>query len=97
MGRFVMLNEHANSTDTVNHPAHYNQFPVEVIELTKWLNFCRGNAVKYLTRAGTKSAEKEIEDLEKAIWYIQTEIDRIKYVREQAKLAKQKEMDHGTW
>lgn len=66
------------SNDPVNHPSHYTAYPVEVIELTEWMNFCRGNAVKYIARAGIKSKEHEIEDLEKAAWYINREIARLK-------------------
>lgn len=62
----------------VSHPSHYTRFPVEVIELTEHLNFCRGNAVKYIARAGAKDPSKEIEDLEKAQWYLAREIDRLK-------------------
>ena len=67
-------------SDAVNHPSHYTQYPVEVIELTEHMNFCRGNAVKYIARAGYKgeTLHKEIEDLEKAKWYIEREIDRLK-------------------
>jgi len=62
----------------VSHPAHYTQYGnIEVIQLTEHLNFCRGNAVKYIARAGAKDPFKEIEDLEKAIWYIQREIGRL--------------------
>ena len=68
-------------TDPVNHPSHYTSFPVEVIELTEHLNFCRGNAVKYLCRAGLKNADTEVEDLEKSLWYIQREIERVKNAR----------------
>jgi hypothetical protein len=64
--------------DAVNHPAHYTRFNVEVIELTENLNFCRGNAVKYLCRAGVKNAATELEDLEKARWYVEREIDRVR-------------------
>lgn len=64
--------------DPVNHPSHYTQFPgVEVIDLTQWLNFCRGNAVKYIARAGVKNPKSEVEDLRKAIWYIEKEIERV--------------------
>lgn len=63
-------------TDAVN-PAHYRRFPVEVIEITEHMNFCLGNAVKYLTRAGHKPGADVIEDLDKAIWYIQREKQRI--------------------
>ena len=63
--------------DNVNHPKHYNSHPsgVECIEITEHMNFCLGNAVKYIWRASLKG--KEIEDLRKARWYIDREISRI--------------------
>lgn len=63
----------------VDHPSHYNSGKIEVIDaIEDWnLNFSRGNAVKYVARAGLKEKETEIEDLEKAIWYIQREIQRL--------------------
>lgn len=65
--------------DSVNHPKHYNSYKgVEVIQLTEQMNFNRGNAVKYITRAGLKDKSKELEDLEKALWYINREINRLK-------------------
>ena len=64
--------------DAIN-PAHYQSYPgVEVIQLTEHMNFCRGNAVKYIARAGLKDPEREVEDLEKAAWYIDREIKRLK-------------------
>lgn len=64
-------------SDPVNHPKHYTAFPgVEVIQITEHLNFCRGNAVKYICRAGLKG--NELQDLEKALWYLQREINRLK-------------------
>lgn len=64
--------------DAVNHPAHYTAFEgFEVIQLTEHLNFCRGNAVKYIARAGLKSEDTELEDLRKARWYIDREIGRL--------------------
>lgn len=63
--------------DEIN-PDHYRRFPVEVIEITEHLNFCKGNAVKYLCRAGHKAGADELTDLEKAAWYIQREIARVK-------------------
>lgn len=62
--------------DPIN-PAHYTAYPVEVIELTECMNFNRGNAVKYLARAGLKDPAKELEDLEKAAWYVAREIRRL--------------------
>lgn len=63
-------------TDTVNHPKHYNAHPsgVECIEITQHMNFCLGNAVKYIWRADLKG--DAITDLEKARWYIEQEIAR---------------------
>ena len=61
----------------VNHPGHYNTGTVEVIDaIEDWdLGFNTGNAVKYVARAKHKG--KEVEDLQKAAWYINREIDRI--------------------
>lgn len=57
-------------TDPIN-PAHYkDHYPVEVIQLTSHMDFCRGNAVKYLARAGLKNPDTELEDLRKARWYV---------------------------
>ena len=63
--------------DGVNHPKHYNSHPagIECIDVVEHLSFNVGNAIKYLWRAGLKSKDP-IEDLRKAIWYINREIDR---------------------
>lgn len=65
--------------DNVNHPSHYTDGKIEVIDYIedKQLNYHRGNAIKYISRAGKKNPEKEIEDLKKACWYINREIDRL--------------------
>ena len=70
------------SKDTVNHPAHYNVGTIEVIDaIESWqLNFSRGSAVKYIARAGHK--DDEIEDLKKAAWYINREIQRLTKLKE---------------
>lgn len=70
--------------DRVNHPSHYNWLKekcgIEVIDIARHLDFNIGNAIKYLLRAGYKSEKgysnnaKTIEDLKKAIWYIQDKI-----------------------
>lgn len=68
-----------SANDPVNHPAHYTAYKnLEIIDLTEQMNFCRGNAVKYIARAGIKNPETEIEDLEKAVWYLNREIKRLK-------------------
>lgn len=66
-------------SDNVNHPSHYTDGKIEVIDFIedRNLNFHRGNAVKYIARAGKKNPEKEIEDLEKAVWYLKREIERL--------------------
>ena len=63
-------------TDQIN-PRHYTRFPVEVIDLTEHLSFNRGNAVKYLARAGAKPGADELTDLQKAAWYVAREIARV--------------------
>lgn len=69
-------------SDNVNHPSHYGgeDNPYEAIKVIEaWnLGFCLGNAVKYISRAGKKDKSKEVEDLEKAVWYLQREIDKLK-------------------
>lgn len=61
-------------SDPVNHPSHYMWLPVEVIEITEHLNFCLGNVIKYTLRADHKG--KPLEDLKKARWYLDREIQR---------------------
>jgi hypothetical protein len=67
------------TVDQVNHPPHYTKDPsgVECIEITRHRTFNIGNAFKYLWRAGIKDESKTIQDLEKAIFYIQDEIKRL--------------------
>lgn len=85
--------------DNVNHPAHYTDGKIEVIDFIedKKLGFHLGNTVKYICRAGKKDPEKTIEDLQKAEWYLHREIQRLK--AEKAKeealeaIAKQEEAD----
>jgi len=61
----------------VNHPPHYTSHPsgVECIDVVQHMNFCLGNAMKYIWRAGLK--QDAIEDLKKAKWYIEKELERI--------------------
>ena len=82
---FIDRKDREQKNDNVNHPAHYNSHPsgIECIEIARHHNFNIGNSMKYLWRAGLKSEEgmedtdKQIEDLNKAIWYIKDEIKRI--------------------
>lgn len=63
--------------EMVNHPSHYNQGKIEVIDYIedKDFNFNLGNVIKYVSRAGFKN--DTIEDLNKAKWYLEREIKRI--------------------
>ena len=68
--------EHNN----VNHPQHYTDGSIEVLDFIedKKLNYHRGNAIKYICRSGKKSKETEIEDLQKAVFYLNREIKNLK-------------------
>lgn len=70
------LGDNVKIEDKVNHPDHYNSHPsgIECIQVTEHLNFCLGNAIKYIWRADDK--ENDIEDLRKAVWYVNREIER---------------------
>lgn len=63
--------------EAVDHPAHYNTGAIEVIAaIDDWkLGFCEGNAVKYIARAKHKG--RELEDLQKAAWYIKHRIEQL--------------------
>lgn len=67
--------------DPVNHPRHYTSSPagVECIEVAEHMSFCRGNALKYLWRAGQKG--DAVEDLRKAAWYATREAERLEKLR----------------
>ena len=62
--------------EAVDHPAHYRKDTIEAIDVIEaWgLDFCLGNALKYIARTGLKDPSKDIEDLKKAIWYINRKI-----------------------
>ena len=62
--------------DVVNHPPHYTAHPsgVEHIQITEHMNFCLGNAIKYIWRADLK--DNAIDNLKKAVWYVNREIKR---------------------
>ena len=64
--------------DVINNPKHYTNHPsgIECIQITEHMGFCLGNAIKYLWRADLKN--DAIEDMKKAIWYINREIERRK-------------------
>ncbi|MDD3229751.1 MAG: DUF3310 domain-containing protein [Oscillospiraceae bacterium] len=66
--------------DNVNHPSHYTSGKIEVIDfiVDQKLTYCLGNAVKYIARAGKKDPSKTIEDLQKAVWYTNKQIEILK-------------------
>jgi hypothetical protein len=66
--------------DSIQYPKHYVTDPsgIEPIQITRHRNFNIGNAIKYLWRNGLKDEASQVEDLEKAIWYIKDEIARLK-------------------
>lgn len=61
-----------DANDPVNHPSHYTYGKIETIDFItdKGLDFCRGNAIKYIIRAGKKEGTNWQEDIQKAIWYL---------------------------
>ena len=91
---FIDRKDKEQKAESVNHPSHYNSHPsgIECIEIARHHNFNIGNTIKYLWRAGLKSEEgmedtdKQIEDLNKAIWYIKDEIKRITEFNDKTKV-----------
>ena len=82
----VTINEkqcNLQKNDPVSHPSHYTDGKIEVIDFIndKKLNFNRGNAIKYISRAGKKDPNKEIEDLQKAVFYLNDEIKRLQQAK----------------
>ena len=87
-GAFIESDYYIKNDNKVEHPSHYtwlkNLCGIEVIDITRHMNFNLGNVVKYVLRAGHKSEkgysdkEKQIEDLKKAQFYINDEIKRLK-------------------
>ena len=61
--------------DMVNQPPHYTSHPsgIEAIQITEYMGFCLGNALKYIWRADMKNGN---EDLKKAIWYLNRELEK---------------------
>lgn len=88
-------------SDNVKSPSHYrSDSGIEVIDaIEAWnLGFCKGNIIKYVARAGFKDPTKEIEDLEKAKWYLEREIKRLRanWIEDSGELKKYK-LGEGNW
>ena len=68
-------------SDPVNHPAWYTDGNIEVIDYIedKHLGYHLGNAVKYISRAEKKNKDTEVQDLEKAVWYINRRIEQLQH------------------
>lgn len=71
--------------DNVNHPSHYTAGKIECIDALRealgtdgFVDYCRGNAIKYCWRMGLKDESKSAEDLEKAAWYLQRAAEELK-------------------
>lgn len=86
MGNWVIIEElmlpktvSDKAPDNVNHPSHYTSGKIEVIDFIEdqKLDMHTGNAVNYIARAGKKDPAKEVEDLEKAIWYLKRKISKL--------------------
>lgn len=80
----VLRPEHGGrdkSFDAVNHPKHYTSHPegIECIQITRHMTNNLGNAIKYIWRSKEKG--NQLEDLRKAVWYINDEIERISNVK----------------
>ena len=66
------------SKEKINHPSYYNKGIEAIDYIETWeMNFNIGNVIKYVTRAGYKNSETQIEDLSKAMWYLDREIKNL--------------------
>lgn len=78
---YPVANYKDKTNSKVDHPDYYGgdstYETINVIEAWN-LDFCLGNAIKYISRAGKKNKEEEIQDLQKAIWYITRKINKLK-------------------
>ena len=61
------------ANDLINHPPHYTSHPsgIECIQITEHMDFCTGNAIKYIWRIGLKEGVDDLDNIDKAIWYLQ--------------------------
>lgn len=91
MRKNKMLGDNLKPHNPVSNPAHYTSHGVSPLEfigmqfgLEAMKGFCLGNAIKYISRAGKKDPAKEIEDLEKGVWYTQYYIEELKMKKEEA-------------
>ena len=85
----------ADKVSFVNHPPHYNHGKIEVIEFIEdqQLSYHIGNTLKYICRAGRKDPSLEIEDLEKASWYLLRRIETLKAAKEAREVIRPNDMN----
>jgi hypothetical protein len=76
---YIILADEKTMTDTKTEPKHYTDFPITPIDAIEvWgVGFSIGNAIKYMARAGKKDGETTLDDLRKARWYLNREIERL--------------------
>ena len=73
----AIMGYNKESENRVNHPSHYNKGIETIDYIESWeMNFNIGNVIKYTTRAGYK--DNKLEDLQKAKWYLEREIEKVK-------------------
>lgn len=70
--------------DPVNHPTHYTSHPsgIECIAVTRHMTFNLGNVIKYVWRHGVKAGADAVQDLEKAAWYLNDELKRLREMQD---------------
>ena len=71
------VSEDRKMNDNINHPSHYTDGKIEAIDFIedKKLPYHLGNVIKYISRAGKKNPDTELEDLKKAQWYLSRYIE----------------------
>ncbi len=81
-----MVEERRQDYEFIRHPPHYNQHPtgIECIDIIEHMTWNVGTAIKHLWRAGIKPGVDVEQDLRKAIWYIEREIERLRSTEEQS-------------
>ena len=74
-----ILNSTKTTDETMDHPSYYNNGKIEVIDfiLDQKLDFCLGNVIKYVCRAGSKPGASEADDLKKALRYLTRKIEEV--------------------
>jgi hypothetical protein len=81
------------------HPAHYTRGSIEVWDFIRdqGLNYHRGNAIKYICRAGYKSISTEIEDIKKAIHYLENELSHLSTLSQPITLGSSDSVSDSLW